>query len=181
MATNDFSNDAEAVARCIKGDPQGFDELICRYRSFAVAVAFFVCRDRALAEDIAQDAFVRAYSRMRQIRRGESFSAWLAQTVKNLALRAMRNAARRDEVQKLAAEQFEPRIENPTASLEVAELLARVDADSRNVLMLKYLHGLKCAEIAARLRIPVGTVTSKISRALHAIRESIKEDETTLR
>ncbi len=181
MATGSINDDAEAVARCIKGDPEAFSDLIRRHRALAVAVAFSICRDRALAEDIAQDAFIRAYSKMKQIRHGKSFGAWLARLVRNLALRAMQNASRLDKVHKLASERLGPRIENPTASLEVAELLARVDADARQVLTLKYVQGMTCAEISARLRMPLGTVTSKLSRALDVIRGRMHEEETRLR
>ena len=171
MAKETAIEDAEAVARCLGGDRDAFDTLVRRYRALAVGVSFSTCRDRALAEDIAQEAFIRAYKCLNQLTRHESFCARLMNTVKNAALRAAQNAARREQVYKLASVDRGPHTENPTAAMEFAELLGRIDEGSQQVLTLKYLHGMTCAEIGSTLGVPTGTVTSKISRALGSLRE----------
>jgi len=172
MASETAKEDASAVVRCLKGDLGAFDLLVNRYRSLAVAVAFSVCRERALAEDVAQEAFIRAYRHLGQLSRPESFCAWLVNIVKNAALRAAHNVVRREEVHRSARSDRGPHVENPTAAMEFAELLGHVDEDSQHVLTLKYLHGMTCAEIAETLDAPIGTITSRISRALGVLREA---------
>jgi len=170
MAAKSSVDDATAVARCLQGDRNAFGVLVERYQALAVSVAFSICRERALAEDVAQDAFVRAFRKLTQLTRPESFCAWLMNIVKNGALRTAHNVSRRDEVHKEASAGRGPHVENPTAAMEFAELLARVDEEAQQVLTFKYLHGMTCAEIGSELGVPVGTVTSKISRTLATLR-----------
>ena len=153
------TDDATVIARCLEGDREAFGALVTRYRALAVAGAFSICRERALAEDVAQEAFIRAYKHLQQLQRPASFCAWLMNIVKNVALRAARNVSRRDEVHKLASANLGPHTENPTAAMEFTELLARVDEGSQHVLNLKYLRGMTCVEIADTLGVPLGTVT----------------------
>jgi len=171
MAKQPAIQDAEAVARSLGGDRDAFNTLVRRYRALAVGVSFSICRDRALAEDVAQEAFIQAYKRLGQLARHASFCAWLMNIVKNAALRAAQNAARRDQIHRLASVDRGPHTENPTAAMEFAELLGRIDEDSQQVLTLRYVHGMSCAEVGSALGMPVGTVTSKISRALSTLRK----------
>jgi RNA polymerase sigma-70 factor, ECF subfamily len=176
MPKTTAAEDAKAVRRCLKGDRSAFDALVTRYRGLAVGVAFSICRRRALAEDVAQDAFIRAYRKLKQLSRHESFCAWLMNIVRNAALRATHNVIRRGEVHRDATVDRGPHVENPTLSLELAEILAKVDAEAQQVLVLKYLHGMTCAEIAGELAVPVGTITSKISRSLGTLRDAAKRE-----
>jgi RNA polymerase sigma-70 factor (ECF subfamily) len=177
MATKEAEKDARAVARCLQGDRAAFGELVRRYQALAVGLAFSVTGDRASAEDVAQEAFVRAYRSLKQLTRRQSFCAWLMHIVKNAALRAAHNAARRREVHEAASVDQGPHTENPTASLELAEMIGQVDGASREVLVLKYVQGMTCAEVADRLDLPIGTVTSKISRALSVLRRRAAREE----
>ena len=114
--------------------------LVERYQALAVAVAFSICRERTLAEDVAQDAFVRAFRYLKQLARPESFCAWFLNIVRNAALRAAHNTSRRSEIHKLAAGNHESHTENPTASMEFTELLARVEPKGpRAAGLAKYL------------------------------------------
>ena len=177
MPRKSGTHDATAVARCLSGDQAAFGELVKRYQGLAVAVAFSICHERSLAEDVAQDAFVMAYRKLKQLARHESFCAWLVNIVRNAALRSAHNVARREEVHKLASADTRPHTEDPAAALDVAELLARVDDESQRVLNLKYLHGMTCSEIASTLGVPIGTVTSKISRALATLRAAVSREQ----
>ena len=176
MAKPPQVDDATAVARSLKGDPVAFGTLVARYQALAISVAFSICRDRALAEDVAQDGFVLAFRKLTQLADPERFCPWLMHIVKNAALRASQSAARRREVHQAATEDKGPHTENPTAALEFAELVSNVDDESQQILTFKYLHGMTCAEIADRLDVPIGTVTSKISRALSSLREAVRRE-----
>ncbi|MFW6107931.1 MAG: RNA polymerase sigma factor [bacterium] len=176
MANDQHEADANAVARCRQGDREAFGVLVRRYQALAVSVAFSICRERSLAEDVAQDAFVRAYRQLDQLSRPRAFCAWLMHIVRNRALRVTHNVARRREVHEEATADQEPHTENPTVSMEVAELLERLDDQARQILTHKYVHGMTCKEIANRLDVPIGTVTSKISRSLRRLRSSVRRE-----
>jgi RNA polymerase sigma-70 factor (ECF subfamily) len=176
MAKTDAARDAEDVARCLAGDSDAYGSLVQRYQGLAVAIAWSVCQDRALAEDIAQDAFFQAYRKLRQLSRPESYCAWLMNIVRNAALRAAHNVVRRKEVHEEATQDQGPHIENPSAAMELAELLEVLDDGSRQVMTLKYLNGMTCKEIANHLGVPIGTITSKISRALDTLRKASGRD-----
>jgi RNA polymerase sigma-70 factor, ECF subfamily len=172
--------DAKAVRRCLRGQRSGFDELVTRYRAIAVGVALSICREHSLAEDAAQEAFIMAFRKLKQLSRPESFCAWLMNIVRNAALRVMHNAVRHGEVlQKVTVDSPpEPTDDRHlTLSLEVADVLARVDDDARQMLTMKYLEGMTCAEIAAALEVPIGTVTSKMCRVMGALREEAEREE----
>ena len=112
MPRKSGTHDATAVARCLSGDQAAFGELVKRYQGLAVAVAFSICHERSLAEDVAQDAFVMAYRKLKQLARHESFCAWLVNIVRNAALRSAHNVARREEVHKLASADTRPHTED---------------------------------------------------------------------
>jgi RNA polymerase sigma-70 factor (ECF subfamily) len=177
MAKVDAARDAEDVARSLAGDDGSFGLLVQRYQALAIATAMSICRERAMAEDVAQDAFIRAYRKLGQLSRPASFCAWLMNIVRNRALRAVHNVSRRKEIHEDAVQDSGPHIENPAAAMELAELLATVDEGSQQVLTLKYLQGMTCAEISEQLGVPIGTITSKVCRALGSLREAARKDE----
>lgn len=178
MAEKFGEEDARAIGRCLKGDREAFGVLVKRYRALSVAVAYSICRDRTLAEDVAQDAFVRAFERLGQLSRHESFCAWLLNIVRNVALRAAQNVVRREEVYGSATADRGPHEENPTAAMEFAELVGRLAEDEQETLMLKYVHGMTSGEIARWMGLPVGTVTSKVSRALARLRQAVRREKS---
>jgi RNA polymerase sigma-70 factor (ECF subfamily) len=85
----------EAIARLKRGDVGGLEALVRRYQVQAVRTAYLITRDRALAEDIVQAAFLRAYERIDQFDAGRPFGPWFLRSVANDAVKA---AARRERL-----------------------------------------------------------------------------------
>src|SRR5690349_14956601 len=87
-------SEQEAVRRLKRGDLSGLETLVNLHQLRAVRAAYLIVRDRGLAEDVAQDAFLRAYSRIGQFDEARPFGPWLYRIVVNLAQRAAARGAR---------------------------------------------------------------------------------------
>lgn len=158
------------VRRCQQGDENAFRELLRRHRSRAVYLAAQILRDRTEAEDVAQEAFLQVFRSIRKFRGDASFYSWLYRIVVNLCLDRVRRQSRRitlpldeDQGDGLTARSWETR-------LQVESLLARLSEELRVTLVLREVAGLSYEEIARELRIPVGTVRSRLSAAREQFR-----------
>ncbi len=161
------SADAGAVRRVLQGDIEAYCELVERHRRWAVNLAYQLLGDPEEAEDAAQEAFVVAYGKLRQLRRGECFASWLRRILVNLTLRRRRRLRRQQPAE----------LHNPLATrtdegiaLAVHQVLRQMPDHLAVVLVLRELHALSYQEIARTLSIPVGTVRSR----LHAAREMFR-------
>jgi RNA polymerase sigma-70 factor (ECF subfamily) len=158
------------IARARQGDVAAFDWLATRYRARAVRLAAHVLRRPSEAEDVAQEAFLRAFTQIRSFRGDAAFYTWLARIVIRLCLNRMRHPgwyrerAPRDEIdygetpQQQTAEQIDTR-------LLIDALLDRLSPPLRIALVLREVEGLDYQEIADTLQIPVGTVRSRLNAA----------------
>ncbi len=162
-------------AQC--GDRQAFGELVRRYREGVITIIYRMCGDAGLAEDAAQEAFVRAWQHLPNYRHQSPFRNWLYRIALNVmrdTLRREREMADVDELPLIAPD------EGPEAAVEWAERQERVrravlalPAISRAVLILREYEGLTYREIADTLGIPIGTVMSRLSTARDRLRESL--------
>jgi RNA polymerase sigma-70 factor (ECF subfamily) len=173
----------KAIARLKRGDIGGLEVLVRRYQVRAVRAAYLVVRDRALAEDIVQTAFVRAYERIDQFDPRRPFAPWFLRIVVNDAVKA---ASRRKRVVSLeAAREGELALADlladpapgPANLAEAAETrqavwdaLGRLPPPQRAAIILRYYLGLNEAEMAAKLTCPRGTVKWR----LHAARKRLQ-------
>jgi RNA polymerase sigma-70 factor (ECF subfamily) len=131
--------------------------------------AYLVVHDAALAEDIAQEAFLAAIRNLDRFDRRRPFGPWLHRIVVNRAIDAARARSLRRETEltegyTAAAEEHDP----PDRALLVA--LARLPPDQRAVIVLRHLLGYSPGEIARVLDLPRGTVNSRLRRGLDAMR-----------
>lgn len=129
------------------------------------------------AEDLVQEALVRAVSRADSFQAGTNLRAWLFTILHNVHVNQVRaRAARPDEV---PVEAVESRLTTPPRQeerVEVREMMRAVDAlpdEQRQVLLLVALEGLKYDEVAEALGIPIGTVMSRLSRGREAVRAKL--------
>ena len=180
--------EAEAIAAARKGDSEAFCVLVEHYQEVAFRTAYLVVRDAAQAEDVAQDAFVRAYQKLSSFREGEPFRPWLLRIVTNLALNEVRSRTRRRGLfERLTAFRPEslPPPEFETAESEERALLWRaineLREEDRVVLYLRYYLELPEREIAAVIGQQPGTVKSRLSRASGRLRDVIESRYPALR
>jgi RNA polymerase sigma-70 factor (ECF subfamily) len=177
----DDLSDGVLVERVRQGDVDAYATLVERYHAAAVRLASLVTRDPADAEDVAQNAFIKAYYALDRFRSGASFRPWLLRIVVNEARNSRSATQRREAVHSRVAatesvvaggRSTEERIvadEQRTALLLALEGLREED---RAVLAYRYLFDMSEAEMAQALDCAPGTVKSRLSRALARLRES---------
>ena len=195
--TNERSLEAD-LARDLDGS---FERLVVEYQDRLYAFALRFCGNREDAEEVAQDAFVRAYRALRTYPaervRALALRAWLYQIVLNVARNRYRRR-RHPTVSLEAASRggagedpipFDPpdrpeerpdrRFERRRERADIATLVAALPPRFREPLILRYVEGLPIAEVAAVLKQPLGTAKSNVHRAINALRESISHSRSS--
>jgi RNA polymerase sigma-70 factor (ECF subfamily) len=174
-------SDEDLMARAALDDARAFTELVRRYQTRVIHLVSRLLNDREVSEDIAQEVFVRVHLHRKNYRTGSKFSTWLFTIAANLAKNEMRRRKRRrnwsslDELQetlKDASMQFADKKSNRQEDLEreqlsgvVGEAIAALPDRYRIALVLRDIEGLAYEEIGLALKIPGGTVRSRINRA----------------
>jgi RNA polymerase sigma-70 factor, ECF subfamily len=156
---------------------QEFEQRLADCPTLAYRVALGVLRNSAEAEDVAQEAMLRAYRNFHRLRERDSFRAWLVRTAWRLALDRIRSAGRRERRELAAMEdRVEAGVENIAATREFERhLTAALDAlpeKLRMVMVLAAIEGYNTREVAKLLDVPEGTVKSR----LHLARKRLAED-----
>jgi RNA polymerase sigma-70 factor (sigma-E family) len=139
-----------------------------------IRLAFLLTGDRALAEDLVQDAFARLVGRLRHLRYPDAFGAYLRRTIVNLATSHFRR--RRVERAYLEREAAAPREGNPNEALDetMHAVLLRLPRRQRAAIVLRFYEDLSDVQTAEILRCATGTVRSLVSRATKTLRESLE-------
>ena len=155
-----------------------FEERLRDSGTLAFRVAYGVLRDRSDAEDVAQEAFVKAFRSFSQLRDRERFRAWLVRTTWRLALDWRRGHRRREAREQVAVAPPEPSVEQVAeSSRRAAHLWAAIDdlpEKLRLVIVLSGIEGHDTREVAALLDIPEGTVRSRMFLARKALAEKLQ-------
>jgi RNA polymerase sigma-70 factor, ECF subfamily len=156
--------DPQLVASARTGDLEAFSQLVRRYQGHVWRLSYRLVHDETVADDVTQDAFVRAYRFLPRYRGDSKFSTWLFSITRNCALDELRRVERR---RRLAAElrTQEHRPGDHGARLEVAEALAALPRELREPVVLIDMFGTSYAEVAAMLGVPLGTIKSRVHRA----------------
>lgn len=165
-----LSSRAEAVLlqKARAGEREAIQILLSRHRERILNLAFSLLRDRESAEDAAQEIFLRAFQKLPHFRGESEFESWIYRLALNFCLEKRRLQARRDELWALYGEQCEP-VENFARRLETRQLLEialdQLSEPLRVALILREWQGLSYEEIALVLRLPIGTVRSRLHQA----------------
>jgi RNA polymerase sigma-70 factor (ECF subfamily) len=176
-----LNNEADAVEAFRNGDVGGLEWLATRYMRDAVAIARGLLKRQPDAEDVAQDAFVRAWKKREQFRTGERFGPWLNRIVTTIALDLLKHHRRRREeeidVTHPVAIHLQPEaVANGRQVAErIAEAIDGLPPMQRTVASLFIVEELEHAEIAEMLALSEGTVRSHLSLARRRLRETLKE------
>jgi RNA polymerase sigma-70 factor (ECF subfamily) len=162
------SAEASIVTLACAGDRRAFEELVRRRQASIRSLLRRLCRDPALADDLAQETFMRAWRTIGSLRSARAFGAWLRQIAVTAWLGHLRGGERFTTLD----DAHEPA--TPPAGLEAMDLdaaLGALNPRARLCLVLSYQEGLTHDEIADVTRMPVGTVKSDIARAKARCRE----------
>jgi RNA polymerase sigma-70 factor, ECF subfamily len=164
----DNHGDAVLVRAACAGDRDAAAALFRRHWQPAWRVAYGITGRRAMADDIAADAFERAFGALNRFDRRRPFAPWLHRIVVNRALDLLR-AERRLVGGELGPEPAaEPALES--GDLELLEAVQSLPLQRRAVVILRYGVGMTPTEIGRALDLPIGTVNSRLARALDQLR-----------
>jgi len=185
-------SDESLVAEALRGSEAGkraFGDLIGRYKGMVMGRTHSVVGDWHEAEDLAQEAFLRAYRSLGQLKKPAEFAAWLGTIARNVALTARSRSAQAPEVLPIdearetpaGASSGQPMSRRTPAEAasrgELGRLVLRevemLPEEYRSTVYLRYLKGMSCREIAGALGVSVGVVTSRLSRAAATLRERL--------
>lgn len=174
--------DAEAslVEEARRGDRNAFGELVCRYYPGVVQVIYRLCNDAGLAEDMAQEAFLRAWINLPSFHPQSSLRNWLYRIAVNATLDVLRHRPE-ERLEEEAAEMIADQTASPESALIekestvlVQKALSSLPEAARSVLVLREYGGLSYQEIAAVLDVPVGTVMSRLNYGRNRLRVLLK-------
>ena len=177
--------EADLVARSRRGDAQAYEELVHAYQGIAFRIAYLVAGNAADAEEAAQDGFVKAYRALWRFRAGAPFKPWLLRIVANEARNSRRSAGRREALRlRAGADVSGDAAPSPEATVlgserreELLEAINRLPEPGRLAIAFRYLLDLSEAETAAALGCRLGTVKSRVSRALEQLRAELGEQD----
>jgi RNA polymerase sigma-70 factor (ECF subfamily) len=172
-------SDDALIERVKRGDVEAYGEIVTRYQALAQRTAYVITRDAEAAEDVSQEAFVKAYRALGRFRPGAPLRPWLLRIVANEALNRAKSAARHRPVDLSLAESRatddEGSPESRALAAERREMVVRalngMREEDRVVIAYRYFFDLSETEMADALGVPRGTVKSRLSRAMARLRE----------
>jgi RNA polymerase sigma-70 factor, ECF subfamily len=171
----DDRSDRVLVRAACNGDREAAGALFTRHWQPAWRVAYGITGRRALADDVAADAFERAFAALARFDGRRPFTPWLHRIVVNRALDLLR-AERRLVGGDLAVEAVEAVEVDAQGDAELLDAVHGLPLQRRAVVILRYGVGMTPAEIALVLDVPVGTVHSRLARALDQLRDEERVD-----
>ena len=181
MANADDPLEARAITRVQHGDAEAYDTLVSKYLRRVVSIAWSITRNAHDAEDLAQEAFVKAYQNIGRFRAGESFGPWIGRIVTNLALDVMKHR-RKFRHEELAETEPAARRDGADVAAMSNDIASRIDAAidelpemQRLVARLHLVEEMEHADIAAVLGLSDGTVRSHLSLARTKLKEKLAD------
>jgi len=174
--------DTRIIQECLSGDVERYGALVDRYSARTINLAYMMIGDQHHAEDIAQEAFVRAYRGLSRFQRKAKFSSWLYQITLNLCkdhLKAKSRHARSLEDEHLDSLDSGPREQAPRIILEeelnerMRQIIHELPYVYREAFVLRHLQDLDYDEIAGITGVPADTARVRAYRAREMIREKI--------
>jgi RNA polymerase sigma-70 factor, ECF subfamily len=162
----DNRSDEALIAAVNHGDTAAFETLYYRYRDWVVHTAFRFTGDRDLALDVLQETFLYFSKKFPGFRLTAKLTTFLYPAVRNHSI-----AARRKNERFVSAAELPENVAASTPEGGLHEVLAKLPAEQREVLLLRFVDGMSMEEIAAALKIPAGTVKSRLHYSLKTLRE----------
>ena len=177
MSSSPAEDELELIAQAKQGDRRAFGVLVRRHRQGVINVVFRMCGDASIAEDAAQEAFIRAWQHLPGYRPRSPFRNWVYRIATNAArdlLRRERDTVDLDSVALVSPDEGpSARMERTERGQRVRQAVLALPATSREVLVLREYEGLSYREIADVLDIPIGTVMSRLNYARNRLRKML--------
>ncbi len=164
-----------AIPRSVTVDPEGFTGVVREHQSMVFSMAYACLRNRALAEEIAQEVFLELYRKLPQLESPSHVLHWLRRVTAHRLIDHGRARARRPQaaLEDVPEPSVAARESDPLLSEMLQQLVAALPERGRLVVILRFQEEMELAEIAETLGIPVGTVKSQLQRALALLRDKL--------
>jgi RNA polymerase sigma-70 factor, ECF subfamily len=180
------SDDQSDVEKVLAGDISAFEAIVRRWQAPLINLGYRFCHDRGRAEEMAQEAFLRAYRGLGQWRREAAFSTWLFALATNLYRSELRRIPPRTVPLDDVAEPADPRAfdgglrdkdkdEDEDRDLAVRRAVLALPAKYREALTLFYFHDLDLSTAARSLGLPEGTVKARLFRGRELLRSKLPQ------
>nr|WP_272945408.1 sigma-70 family RNA polymerase sigma factor [Bryobacter aggregatus] len=175
-------NDQELIERLKKRDPQAMSDLYDRYSRVVFSIILRIVRDASVAEELAQETFLRAWTRATEFDAGRGrIGPWLLTIARNRAIDYLRSSAGQQQAntfELVSSERLtlfvhtEDRMLEQEQARRIRSAFSKLTENQRAVLELAYFEGLSQSEMANKLGQPLGTVKTWVRTALSTLRES---------
>ena len=179
-------DEREAIARLRQDDISGLEALVRLHQTEATRIARLITRDQALAEDVVQSAFVRAYERIEQFDPSRAFAPWFFRIVSNDAVRAAQQSSRQVSTDSSFLDRIQDDALSPdeiVATLDqfdsVTEALRLLPPAQRAVIVLRYYAGLSDREVATQLESTPGTIRWRLHAARKRLRQLLHQSDVS--
>ena len=189
----DFTEaDNLAIQRCLEGEKDAYRELVDRYQRRGISIAYGYVHNMDDAQDMVQEAFVRAYKNLQRFEPGSSFIAWFSKIVVNVCIDHYRRQKKRRSVEyddtyqrrdaidghTLAGNPIElqphRRLEQVELSEAIESALSRLSENHRTIILLREVEGLSYEDIAESMDCNLGTVMSRLHHARKNLQEALR-------
>lgn len=167
------AGELELLQRSLNGDLEAWGEIVSRYKEAAFGIAVAILRNRADAEDAVQDAFVRAYERLRRYDLSRRFSTWLFTVTANVAKNMLRKRRRDPPPKEVWTADPAHMVWQEEMEKGVREAVWGLPEAYRAPLVLRYWHDLPLEEISVVLGMRLGTVKTRLHRARALVRAEL--------
>ena len=179
MGNQRAADDRQDAAKVLAGDTRAFEGIVRRWQVPLINLAYRFCRDRGRAEDMAQEAFLRAFRNLASWREESAFSTWLFSLATNLYCSELRRhppiTLPFDEVHEPAdPHATDGGFEERNQSAAVHKAVHTLPPKYREVLTLYYFHEMDVPSTARSLNLPEGTVKAHLFRARNLLRDKLK-------
>ena len=171
------------IARARRGDADAFEQLVVAYRDQVFRLALRMCGSEADADEVAQEAFLSAWRALPNFRGESQFSTWLYQLTTHAAIDLMRREKRQitaDDITEVSAADPAPSPQQQAEQSEQREIvrnaILQLAPEQREVVVLRFMEELSYEEIGAVLKLPSGTVKSRLNRAKAQLKEILSKN-----
>lgn len=161
------NNFSEIIKRVLAGDKLANEKLVVATQQNLFTFCFHLTRNKQLSEDLTHDAFMKAFTSLKDLKNHEQFPAWLKKIARNLYLDYLKSAQTKNQV---LVEDYNDLILQPSdeisdSQIDTMKILNLLDEEDRTILVLVDMQECSYGEASQILEIPEGTVKSRLSRA----------------
>ncbi|HEX4663770.1 MAG TPA: sigma-70 family RNA polymerase sigma factor [Terriglobales bacterium] len=150
----------------------GFAELVREHQSMVFSIAYRFLRDRAVAEELAQDVFLKLYRELPRLQSPDHVKFWLRKVISHRAMDYARSSYRRREIalDEIHEPTVNPSRRDPLLEASLRKLVASLPDAARMIVVLRFEEDMEPREIAETLGVPVATIKSRLRRTLALLR-----------